>query len=86
MTIVTQWNSLIKTQELLMQRRTGVNLKIIILSKRGQTLPTPTKIQSAGLCLSMFPENTNKPVVTENRLEADWGWEGERQEEVIRET
>ena len=33
----------------------------------------------------MYPENTNKPVVTENRLEADWGWEGERQEEAIRE-
>ena len=68
-----------------MQRKTGVNLNIIMLSKRSQALPTPTKIQSVGLCFSMFPENTNKPVVTENRLEADWGWEGERQEEVIRE-
>ena len=27
----------------------------------------------------------NKVIETENRLEADWGWEGERQEEVIRE-
>ena len=61
-----------------MQRKTGVNLNIIMLSKRSQALPTPTKIQSVGLCFSMFPENTNKPVVTENRLEAArdqrWQW------------
>ena len=52
--------------------------------KKPDTPPTNKNTVSWTLFVYVS-RNTNRPVVTEHRLEAGWGWEGERQEEVIRE-